>query len=183
MPTVYQLVPGSLIAKLWFNAVFPPPLKEETERIAGTSYTYFKISQDQTESAVFQNLMVVSASLAIGLLLGFGFVTASTFVLKKIFCSFSKYDPTDSFRGRLDRSKSRRNFDYTNADDDPDSDDELDDNFFIDPTMPINDIEDGNLEPVEPTDASPQIDLGSKLVGGIDDVAENVAARSSNKQE
>ena len=24
MPAVYQLVPGSMIAKLWYNAVFPP---------------------------------------------------------------------------------------------------------------------------------------------------------------
>ena len=26
MPAVYQLVPGSMIAKLWFNSIFPPPL-------------------------------------------------------------------------------------------------------------------------------------------------------------
>eukprot|EP00546_Thalassionema_frauenfeldii_P010529 CAMPEP_0178916474 /NCGR_PEP_ID=MMETSP0786-20121207/12664_1 /TAXON_ID=186022 /ORGANISM="Thalassionema frauenfeldii, Strain CCMP 1798" /LENGTH=652 /DNA_ID=CAMNT_0020589823 /DNA_START=49 /DNA_END=2007 /DNA_ORIENTATION=+ len=52
MPAVYQLVPGSMIANLWFNSIFPP----ETE---------------SPENDVFSVLMVISTSLALGLLLGF----------------------------------------------------------------------------------------------------------------
>lgn len=29
MPAVYQLVPGSMIAKLWFNTLFPPDVNSE----------------------------------------------------------------------------------------------------------------------------------------------------------
>ncbi len=80
MPTVYQLVPGSLIARLWFNAVFPPPLIEESRSVVDEggvevdNLTYKTVSPDQLQEAVFQSLMVVSASLAIGLLVGFGVV-------------------------------------------------------------------------------------------------------------
>eukprot|EP00957_Ditylum_brightwellii_P119443 9112792-Ditylum_brightwellii.AAC.1 len=34
MPTVYQLVPGSLIARLWFNVIFPSLLDSENMTIA-----------------------------------------------------------------------------------------------------------------------------------------------------
>lgn len=55
MPALYQLVPGSIIAKLWFNSIFPPVVQAE-----GAS----------TDS-VFANLMVISTSLALGLIVGF----------------------------------------------------------------------------------------------------------------
>merc|ERR1712165_418410 len=54
MPALYQLVPGSIIAKLWFNSIFPPRSTD----------------QNGTES-VFSNLMVISTSLALGLIIGF----------------------------------------------------------------------------------------------------------------
>jgi hypothetical protein len=143
MPTVYQLVPGSLIAKLWFNAVFPPPLDSEIKQIEGTQYEYTSVSPDQLQEAVFNNLMVVAASLAVGLLIGFGVVEASSFILKKIFyCFVSEWEPTDSLRGNFMRSKSRRNFNYTTADDDPESDVEGND---IDGRIP--DEEDGIVSP------------------------------------
>ena len=63
MPAVYQLVPGAMIAKLWFNSLFPP-VNDGSENFA---------AQDN----VFSNLMVISTSLAIGLLLGFAFVRAA----------------------------------------------------------------------------------------------------------
>mmetsp|Transcript_26409 Transcript_26409/g.60849 ORF Transcript_26409/g.60849 Transcript_26409/m.60849 type:complete len:396 (+) Transcript_26409:987-2174(+) len=53
MPAIYQLVPGSLIARLWFGTIF------NTE-----------------ESNVFSSLMVIACSLAIGMVLGFALVQA-----------------------------------------------------------------------------------------------------------
>jgi hypothetical protein len=143
MPTVYQLVPGSLIAKLWFNAIFPPPLDIETIPIEGTEYTYTSVTPDQLQGAVFQNLMVVAASLAIGLLLGFGVVETSSFFLKKIFCSMvESEEPRGSIRDALTRKKSRRNFNYTVADDDPEPDLDSSDDCITQP-KPILDEEDG----------------------------------------
>ena len=51
MPAIYQLVPGSIIAKLWFESILPP-----TDQNAADN--------------VFSNLMVTSASLALGLIVG-----------------------------------------------------------------------------------------------------------------
>jgi len=74
MPAVYQLVPGSIIAKLWFNAIFPPVnveilastiLNSEDECFPGTGQcntqpydgvSILKVPQESTES-VFSNLM------------------------------------------------------------------------------------------------------------------------------
>jgi hypothetical protein len=61
MPAVYQLVPGSMIAKLWFNSLFPPSI---------TADDY------EAQNNVFANLMVISTSLALGLVLGFAIVRA-----------------------------------------------------------------------------------------------------------
>lgn len=58
MPALYQLVPGSMIAKLWFNAIFPTDT-------AGTGQSA------DPEFSVFSNLMVISTSLALGLMIGF----------------------------------------------------------------------------------------------------------------
>ena len=59
MPTVYQLVPGSLIARLWFNAIFPPPLIEENQslNIEGIIYGYITFKPDQVAESVFQILV------------------------------------------------------------------------------------------------------------------------------
>ena len=74
MPAVYQLVPGSIIAKLWFNAIFPPInveivastiLNSEEMCFPGTGQcntqpydgiSNLKVPQDSSES-VFSNLM------------------------------------------------------------------------------------------------------------------------------
>ena len=53
MPALYQLVPGSIIAQLWFNSIFPPDANTDGS------------------DAVFSNLMVISTSLALGLIIGF----------------------------------------------------------------------------------------------------------------
>mmetsp|Transcript_59870 Transcript_59870/g.134478 ORF Transcript_59870/g.134478 Transcript_59870/m.134478 type:complete len:632 (-) Transcript_59870:122-2017(-) len=50
MPAVYQLVPGSMIAKFWFEAIIPP--------------------EDNSGDNMFAGLMVTSLSLALGLVIG-----------------------------------------------------------------------------------------------------------------
>ena len=74
MPAVYQLVPGSMLAKLWFNSIFPPPLTTKEVPIEGTGFTYETYELDSTQDNVFSNLMVISCSLALGLIVGFAFV-------------------------------------------------------------------------------------------------------------
>jgi len=78
MPAVYQLVPGSLIAKLWYNAVFPPPLVESVKNITGTDFNYTDVAANPIADNVFYGLFVISTSLALGLLLGFAFVQVLT---------------------------------------------------------------------------------------------------------
>jgi len=67
MPAVYQLVPGSMIAKMWFNIIIPPPVGEEG-------------SQDN----MFGGLMVTAISLALGLIVGDAIVLTSVFVFRKL---------------------------------------------------------------------------------------------------
>mmetsp|Transcript_19673 Transcript_19673/g.29034 ORF Transcript_19673/g.29034 Transcript_19673/m.29034 type:complete len:708 (-) Transcript_19673:160-2283(-) len=145
MPTVYQLVPGSLIAKLWFNAVFPPALETESLTIDGTDLQYKSVTPDQLQEAVFQALMVVAASLAIGLLLGFGIVEAATFLLKKTFCCFKSWDPTGSWRESQKRKESRANFNYTVEEDDPEPDADEEEDYVAEPEPEpkVPDEEDG----------------------------------------
>ena len=77
MPTVYQLVPGSMIAKLWFNALFPPKVEAE-----GSTANMTFLDPDYAENSnVFSNLLVISTSLAIGLLLGLALVQAGATVV------------------------------------------------------------------------------------------------------
>lgn len=90
MPAVYQLVPGSVIARLWFDLIFPPPLIESENTIPfinGTNYTFstFGVDESSTQANVFANLLVISVSLALGLLLGFAAVQIFTMVLMRIF--------------------------------------------------------------------------------------------------
>lgn len=63
MPAVYQLVPGAIVAKLWFNSLFP--YVEGVDDAAGAS---------GSTSDEFSQLMVLAASLAIGLILGMAIV-------------------------------------------------------------------------------------------------------------
>ena len=67
MPAAYQLVPGAMIAKLWFNSLFPPPVS------------------DADQANVFSNLMVISTSLALGLILGFAIVKACVAIVEGLF--------------------------------------------------------------------------------------------------
>uniref|UniRef100_A0A7S2YE62 Threonine/serine exporter-like N-terminal domain-containing protein n=1 Tax=Entomoneis paludosa TaxID=265537 RepID=A0A7S2YE62_9STRA len=115
MPTVYQLVPGSLIARLWFNAIFPPPLIEEdqTLNIDGRNFSYRTFRPDVVQESVFQVLMVVATSLALGLLLGLGVVQILMFAWRTIFCSCKVCDPrsgdlSKSQHKRVERTEARR---------------------------------------------------------------------------
>lgn len=84
MPAVYQLVPGSMIAKLWFNSIFPPPLITKEQEIGGTDLTYTTYELDTANDNVFSNLMVISCSLALGLIVGFAFVQLSQRILNAV---------------------------------------------------------------------------------------------------
>jgi len=89
MPAVYQLVPGSLIAKLWYNAVFPPPLVETIKPIPGTEYFYTDVAANPIADNVFYGLWVISTSLALGLLIGFALVQTFTSIFGLFFSLFS----------------------------------------------------------------------------------------------
>ena len=82
MPAVYQLVPGSIIATLWFNAIFPSE------------------DDDQTAS-VFSSLMVISTSLALGLIIGFSIVQVVGVFLWKVFGSDRPQDEIFNSLSRL----------------------------------------------------------------------------------
>jgi len=102
MPAVYQLVPGSIIAKLWFHSIFPPPT---TEKVSETS-----------QESVFSNLMVISASLALGLIAGFNLVQSFTFILRHL----TKYRSKESESTR-NRKQGMMKGMYSSPDDDPKS--------------------------------------------------------------
>jgi hypothetical protein len=119
MPAVYQLVPGSIIAKLWFSAIFyeNPYLKEGDE------------NPDSQES-VFANLMVISTSIALGLIIGFSLFQSVIYIVGRS-CfrrdEERKNDQEDNFKlGRRYISQKQGLMEgmYTvvhDADDDPDS--------------------------------------------------------------
>lgn len=124
MPAVYQLVPGSIIAKLWFNSIFPPPLLQEEAQIPGTNLTYTTFAIDSSQENVFANLMVISTSLALGLMLGFGVFN----LLERLFCVcsclFSGADE-EEVEGRLKRERELQAGMYTapiTDEDDPEED-------------------------------------------------------------
>ncbi len=88
MPAVYQLVPGSIIARLWFSAIFyyNPYLDIDDEN---------QVSQE----SVFSNLMVISTSLALGLIIGFALFQVGVFVVGRTFCrKKEKEDNEDNFQ-------------------------------------------------------------------------------------
>ena len=67
MPALYQLVPGSMVAKLWFNSIFPPPLHttqeftsvhNATNSTNGTNETSTAYANDGARDNVFSSLMV-----------------------------------------------------------------------------------------------------------------------------
>lgn len=72
MPAVYQLVPGSLIAKVWFAVFFP--------------------DENNTDSTdVFSSLMVTATSMAVGLIFGFQICAAAATFIHYFPCLRSKY--------------------------------------------------------------------------------------------
>lgn len=85
MPAVYQLVPGSIIARLWFSSIFPPP-----ENASNTDV-----------SSVFSNLMVISTSLAIGLIFGFALVQSFNSIASRMFKFDSSFERMQSRLGGM----------------------------------------------------------------------------------
>mmetsp|Transcript_41195 Transcript_41195/g.60989 ORF Transcript_41195/g.60989 Transcript_41195/m.60989 type:complete len:748 (-) Transcript_41195:196-2439(-) len=126
MPAVYQLVPGSMIAKLWFNSIYPPPLIENTSEIEGTDpplyYTTFEI--DAANENIFSNLMIISTSLALGLIVGFAIARTFALILYAIL--------PGRISGKQKRADDRLAGMYTAEDDDPQTDDEEEENDMYD---------------------------------------------------
>mmetsp|Transcript_46873 Transcript_46873/g.141996 ORF Transcript_46873/g.141996 Transcript_46873/m.141996 type:complete len:350 (-) Transcript_46873:113-1162(-) len=83
MPAVYQLVPGSMLAKLWFNIIFPPQ------------------PEDTGANNIFAELMVVATSLALGLIIGFAFVQCFEQIMLSL--PWSKRDNGKKRRNNLHR--------------------------------------------------------------------------------
>ena len=113
MPAVYQLVPGSLIARLWYNAVFPPPLIETNSTIPGTEYTYIDAAANPAADDVFYGLFVISTSLALGLLLGFAMVQVLARVLRSVlsmFACFQRKNQTEAEEQRENERLERMRF-------------------------------------------------------------------------
>ena len=101
MPALYQLVPGSMIAKLWFNYIFPPRLIETQQSIEGTDFTFTTYEIDEAANNVFAGLMIISTSLALGLVVGFALVQVFEAVLV---CFPSSHESEE----KMARAKSRR---------------------------------------------------------------------------
>jgi hypothetical protein len=108
MPALYQLVPGSLIAKLWFNYIFPPKVEEVTVPIEGAPGLNYTIAEfDDQANNVFGGLMIVSTSLALGLIVGFAVVEIWEDVLG-IFPCFRESQSKLKNDEKLRRAKDRR---------------------------------------------------------------------------
>ena len=117
MPAVYQLVPGSIIAKFWFSAIF-------------YENTYLKEgeSNPNSQESVFANLMVTSASIALGLILGFALFQSAIFIVgRSFFRRDAVKDDHDNFklgRSYISHKQGMMEGMYTavhDANDDPDS--------------------------------------------------------------
>mmetsp|Transcript_1992 Transcript_1992/g.4201 ORF Transcript_1992/g.4201 Transcript_1992/m.4201 type:complete len:681 (-) Transcript_1992:154-2196(-) len=126
MPAVYQLVPGSVIAKFWFAAIFPP-VQDGTENS--------EQKPDGTQDSVFSNLMgkkqfifqniifflqsmlitshttiarnnlpmsnkVISASLSLGLIFGFALVQDFIYARRHLLGSCCEEDPEKALDGK-----------------------------------------------------------------------------------
>jgi len=91
MPAVYQLVPGAIVAELWFNSLFPYV----------ASVDDVGVSSDTGTSNVFSELMGLSTSLAIGLILGLAIVrlgvTCWNFIAGNCGCRRIKLDSFRAF--------------------------------------------------------------------------------------
>ena len=125
-PAVYQLVPGSLIARLWYNAVFPPPLIQTERPIAGSELESTDFYSNPAADDVFYGLWVISTSLAVGLLFGFALVSLISNVTSKfadLFCMSTDQneDEAELEKERLDRLRfMQQGVMNTTTQDDPD---------------------------------------------------------------
>lgn len=154
MPTVYQLVPGSLIARLWYNSIFPPPYLAETLTVTdvnGTDvgFSYVSWTPDQAKESVFSALMVIATSLALGLLVGMGLQSVIASIFRNTFVRIYEARPsmtesTKDLRADLRQKRDERQG-LMNApdDDDPDSGDFLPPGEYKKQTVEVVEAEEG----------------------------------------
>jgi len=160
MPTVYQLVPGSLIAKLWFNSVFPVQFVEEWKDIENTSNPTLQYMTSTVDgNAVFADLMVTATTLALGLILGMGFVMILIFFGKNFLSGYTNL--SESSRARFERRKARYGFMGSNPEDDPDDDEDNTDYSVVDNSAPKTDTLSPRLLSVDEIQEEMEMDVPS----------------------
>jgi hypothetical protein len=72
MPAIYQLVPGAMIAKLWFSSMFPRPPEDDLDLVLDVINGTVRVPKTADADAdIYSNLMVISTSLALGIIVGF----------------------------------------------------------------------------------------------------------------
>lgn len=111
-----------MIAKLWFNYIFPPRLIERVQTIIveGANYDLTTYEIDEAANNVFAGLMIISTSLALGLVVGF----ATVQVLEIFFDVFACFQDRFKNDEKVKRARSRRAGMYSAPpalDDDPQS--------------------------------------------------------------
>ena len=95
-----------MIARLWFSSIFPPPIE----------------SIEDIPEDVFSNLMVISCSLALGLIVGFTFVQ----LYERVFSVFAFWESEGKKEERMEQRAKLQGM-YTLANDksdDPDNENE-----------------------------------------------------------
>jgi hypothetical protein len=108
-----------MIAKLWFNYIFPPPLIESQQELVGLGVSVTTYTIDEAANNVFAGLMIISTSLALGLIFGF----ATVQVLELLFETLCFKD-TSLSKDSANRAKDRRTGMYSapiTKEDDPES--------------------------------------------------------------
>jgi hypothetical protein len=121
MPAIYQLVPGSKIALFWYAAIFPPTPFVNVVNVT-TLDTYEESVVPSAESSYY-DLMLISVSLALGLLLGLALVRAVGFALFTIsaLCRDKRKpdEEIDKIASKNKREYFRRGVTRQSVDDDP----------------------------------------------------------------
>lgn len=105
MPAVYQLVPGSAIAQVWYNRIFP---LEEFE------------GEPTVESAEYA-LWLTSVSIALGLIIGLTIVRVVAFIIYRLYLMLQNSDDEEvlAMKARISREYDRQGVTHESDDADP----------------------------------------------------------------
>jgi hypothetical protein len=122
MPAIYQLVPGSKIALFWYEAIFPPIPYVNVVNVTALD-SYEESTVPTTDSSSYYDLMLISVSLALGLLLGLALVRVIGFAFFTIIalCRDKRKpeEEIDKIASKNKREYFRRGVTRQSVDDDP----------------------------------------------------------------